>query len=142
VRFAKCLSVTLFAIVVLCTSNVRAQSLDPAFQKARALRDNALYNGDVAIYERYTTDRFIVVDPTGIRLMEEQRARVIETKQHPLGPPPPRHDEKIDVYGGMIILNWNQDAGGKPLDIMEIWIKENGTWKCAAAHASFPPIKK
>lgn len=141
-RLTKCISAMAFVMVTLCTSYVRAQSLDLAFQKARELRDKSLYSGDVEIYDRYTTDKFEVIDPTGIRLLPEQRARVIATKKHPLGTPPPHEDEKIDVYGGTIILNWNQDADGKPLHITEVWIKQNGTWKCATAHASFPPVKQ
>lgn len=145
--FAKIVRTSL-VLCLLSAPIVSAQSIDPAFQKAREERDQSIRAADVAVYDKYTTDNFIVVDQNGnVRTLADQNARFKAQSSRPptaqaQTPPPAHMGEKIDVYGDTIILNWAQmNNQGGTSRLTEVWVKQNGTWKCAAAHASTMPQK-
>jgi hypothetical protein len=146
--FARNILTASFVLGLLSAPIVSAQSVDPAFLKAREERDQSIRTANAAVYDMYTTDKFIVVDPAGnVRSLADQDARFKAQASRPPGAqaqaaPAPHMDEKIDVYGNTIVLNWAQKNNqGGTNRFMEVWVKDNGTWKCAAAHASTMPQK-
>jgi ketosteroid isomerase-like protein len=130
------------AFSVLSAATLWAQSPEPAFLKAREERDQSIRTADAAVYNKYTTDKFIVVDQNGnVRNLADQDARFKAQAGRPPNaqaqPAAPHMEEKIDVYGDTVVLNWAQKNNqGATSRFTEVWVKENGTWKCAAAHAS------
>lgn len=144
-RFRRSFAAAAFAVAVLCASVASAQSADPAFAKARQARTDAIGSGDAKTYAKYTTDGFILILPNGMVTNRDQAvARVANTKPPAGGAPPqPQHqDEKIDVYGTTIILNWTQSIQGKQGRFTEVWVKDDEIWKCASGHVSMVPDKK
>jgi hypothetical protein len=123
---------------LLSSSVAFAQKIDPAFTKARADRNAALRTGDKATFDKYTSEKFIVTDPTGrVENKAERGARVVPPATPPQGQPAPLEDDKVtpltkDVYA----LTWHATQGGARMHFMEIWVKEKGTWKAAAVQVS------
>lgn len=145
-RLTKNLLLAFFVMSMLFPSFLAAQGekLDPAFVTAREARDRAIREGDVDVYDRYTTQDFEVTQPDGkTRTLADQNPRIAAAKTHPAqGPAPIREDEKIDVYPSTVVLNWHQKVQGKNAVFTEVWVKDNGTWKVATAHASFIPTQQ
>jgi ketosteroid isomerase-like protein len=147
-RFTRNIFTASFALCLLSAPIVCAQSPEPAFTKAREERDQSIRAADAATYDKYTTDKFIVVDQNGnVRNLSDQNARFQAQAGRPPNaqaqqPQAPHMEEKIDVYGNTVVLNWAQKNNqGATSRFTEVWVKENGIWKCAAAHASLvaPP---
>jgi Domain of unknown function (DUF4440) len=147
-RLTKYASMAVFLLFPISASVALAQSVPPAFQKAREARDKAIQTANVAVYDKYSTANFIVVDPTGIpRTLADQNARFKAQAQRggaqAPAQMPKRMDERIDMYNNdTIVLNWAQEnPQGGTARITEVWVKEKGTWKCACARASLVPKK-
>ena len=119
----------------LCASSLSAQSLPPAFRKAREERSAAMSRGDAKVYGRYTLDDFVVVMPDGSIQTKSDRMSVMETAPTPeqLGSP---RDERTTVAGNTIIVNWVSAIQGKDARFTEVWVKIGGSWKVAGAHVS------
>ena len=133
----------LFVICLLSGAAVSAQSVDPAYLKIKKARDIAMQTGDDKVYSRYTTDNFWVVMPDGTVQTKEDRVRsLIAMKKavsasHPQSQPRPPRGEKVNAYGDTIVVSWiDAIEGGKDARFSETWVKQSGTWKCAAAHVS------
>lgn len=144
---SKYLASALFVLGLFSAGVVSAQSVDPAFQKARQERNAAMRTGDMDAFNKYTTDNFLVVDPTGrVENKQERGARVAAAKNNPPpaggGGQPQLLDEKIDVYGNSVVLNWHAPGPqAREMHFTEVWVKQDGTWKCATAHISMDPAK-
>ena len=75
-RFTRNIFTASFAVCLLSAPIVFAQSPEPAFTKAREERDQSIRAADAATYDKYTTDKFIVVDQNGnVRNLSDQNAR-------------------------------------------------------------------
>ncbi len=139
-RFA---SLFLFVIGLLSGVCISAQSVDPAYLKIKKARDIAMQTGDDKVYGRYTTDNFWVVMPDGSVQTKQDRIRSLiamkkaaSASQAQSQPKPPR-GEKVNAYGDTIVVSWiDAIEGGKDARFSETWVKQDGTWKCAAAHVS------
>ena len=146
--FIKTISAAPLVFCLLSTPLVSAQSVDPAFQKARDERNKSIQTADAAVYDKYSTDNFIVIDPLGnVRTLADQNARFKAQSSRPPAAQaqaqPERMEERTDVYGDTIILNWAQKNNQGAINrFTEVWVKQNGIWKCAVAHASTAPEKK
>lgn len=128
-------------IGVFLASVASAQQIDPAFTKARAERTQALRVGDKAVFDKLTSDTFIVTDPTGrVENKAERGARVVPPANPPQGQPAPLMNEKITPYnnGNAIVLTWQAMQQGNPTHFLEVWVKEGGQWKVAAVQVSRP----
>jgi len=134
---------SLFAIVLLSGLGISAQSVDPAYQKIKKARDIAMQTGDDKVYGRYTTDNFWVVMPDGSVQTKQDRIKSLiamkkaaPASQSQSQPKPPR-GEKVNAYGDTIVVSWiDAIEGGKDARFSETWVKQDGTWKWAAAHVS------
>ena len=131
-----------FLFCLLSAPIAWAQAPEAAFLKAREERDQSIQKADAATYDKYTTSKFIVVDAAGnVRNLDDQNTRFKAQANRPPNPnaqaPAPHMDEKIDEYEDPIVLNWaTKNNQGGTNRFTEVWVKENGIWKCAAAHAS------
>jgi hypothetical protein len=139
-RFATLL---LFILGLLFGAGVSAQSVDPDYLKIKKARDIAMQTGDDMVYGRYTTDNFWVVMPDGSVQTKQDRIKSLiamkkaaAASQAQRQPKPPR-GEKVNAYGDTIVVSWiDAIEGGKDARFSETWVKQDGTWKCAAAHVS------
>ena len=142
-RGVRIAAASLFVIGLLSGAGVSAQSLDPAYLKIKKARDIAMQTGDDKVYGRYTTDNFWVVMPDGsVQTKQDRIKSLIAMKKAALAsqsqsqPKPPRN-EKVNAYGDTIVVSWiDAIEGGKDARFSETWVKQDGTWKCAAAHVS------
>jgi hypothetical protein len=124
-----CLAAALL-ITLVYISDGYAQKVDPEFVKARQARTQAIDKGDQATFERYTADEFIVTGPTGNVENKEQR---VGRANKPLPQSATLEDEKITPYGDdTVILTWRQSQGQGGARFLEVWVKEQGSWKVAA----------
>jgi hypothetical protein len=129
---------TLFIVTALAAALLvpvaAAQTVDPEFTKARAARNRALENGDAATFAHHTAERFIV-SGGGRGELEDKAQRV--ARHTAQGPRPVYEDERIIPYGDdMVILSWRQKGQNGASRTMEVWVKEDGVWKCAAVQIS------
>ena len=140
-------AITLLALG-FASSIVFAQSVDPAYLKIKKERDAAMQTGDDKVYGRYTTENFWVVMPDGSVQTKRDRMKILAAMKK--APPasgaqsqPERpKDEKVDAYGDTIVVSWIAPIeGGKDARFSETWVKQGGTWKCAAAHVSLVQTK-
>lgn len=128
------------AIVLVFALSLSAQSPSPDFEKAKVERNAAMRSGDAKVYGRYTTDNFVVVMPDGsMQSKAERMAIMAKSKPEELGP---SKDEKAIVVGDTIILNWISSIQGKDARFTEVWVKQSGSWKVAAAHVSMMVPKR
>jgi hypothetical protein len=120
--------------VLLYAPVVSGQTVDPEFTKARAARNRALENGDAATFAHHTAEKFIV-SGGGRGDLEDKAQRVARHRAQ--GPRPAYEDERIIPYGDdMVILSWRQKGANGASRTMEVWVKEDGIWKCAAVQIS------
>lgn len=134
-------SFAIAALIMCAAAPALAQKVDPEFLKARQARIQAMNQGDQAAFDRYTADAFFVVGGTGTLESRAQRvARANVTRQ----PPAPYLDEKITPYGDdTVILSWRTSGQGGGSRMLEVWVKERGTWRTAAVQTTpIQPPKK
>lgn len=122
--------------VLLASPTLSAQSLDPAFEKARAARAEAIATNDREGFMRYTTDDFIYVSLEGQVMTREERATANQgNNERPARQP--LTDTKIRVYGDTIVTSgrgaFNIAGVIHPVRVMQVWVKRNGEWKVAHA---------
>lgn len=119
---------------------VSAQNVPADLTKARQERAEALAKGDRAVFDRLTTDSFIVIDAQGrVENKSERAARVTPPATPPQNPPAARENEKVSMYNNdTAVATWMQTVQGAPLHFMEVWVKDRGAWKCAAANVNRP----
>jgi hypothetical protein len=120
-----------------------AQSVPAEFNEARTQRMDALFKGDRATYERLTTESFVTVDPEGrVENKAERSGRIMPPATPRTGPNPlmsGRLNERFAVYNNdTIVVFWQTKTPNGVQNFMETWVRENGQWKCAAAHVSRP----
>jgi hypothetical protein len=120
-----------------------AQTIPAEFEQARTQRMDALFKGDRATYERLTTENFVTVDPGGrVENKAERTARINAPATPPTGPNPlmaGRMNERTAMYNNdTIVVFWQTKTPNGMQNFMETWVRENGQWKCAAAHVSRP----
>jgi len=125
-------------VVLLCAAPASAQNPPPEFRTAYAQREEARAKRDRATFERLTTDSFVVVDPAGVIGDKKERA---ERLGRAGGPGPfvtsDRMNERTAIYNGdTVVMYWQQKTPTGIQNLTEIWVKEGGQWKCAAAHVS------
>jgi K+-sensing histidine kinase KdpD len=121
-------------------SVVSAQNVPAALTKAREERADALAKGDRAVFDKLTTDQFVVTDPAGrVENKAERAARVTPPANPPQAPPAPHTNEKVGMYNNdTAVATWDASFQGTLTHFTEIWVKEKGVWKCAGAHVSRP----
>lgn len=136
-----------FCVVgLLFSSFVAAQSVDPAFLKARDARGAAAAAGNDEEYGRYTTNAYVFTDPNGVVKTKTQRMAEVKaarpaTPPATAGQPAPPKDEEFHAYGNAtIVRTWEANFQNQPTRFTETWVKEDGLWKVASGHLSF--IKK
>jgi hypothetical protein len=114
-------------VAALAVASASAQTIDPEFTRARQTRNDAIRAGDKATFDKYTTEKFMVVGPTGADETREQR---VGRADKPLPGGGTFEEEHITPYanGNVVILNWKQGTNR----FIEVWAKENGIWKTAA----------
>lgn len=129
-------TVLIATAVVLAGQAISAQTVDPAFQKARAARNAAIMAGDEEGLKRYTTDDFIYVSWEGQAMTRVERTTANQGNSE-LPARQPLTDAKIRVYGDTIITSGrgelNLGGGTKPVRVMQVWVKRDGEWKVAHA---------
>jgi hypothetical protein len=134
--------VPILATIVLfmlgSASLVRAQAVPEEFTKAREARTMAIQNNDRAMFERYTMENFILIEPTGhIEGRAERAARMKPGTPPPTGQRPPRVNQRISIFNNdTIVVAWDQVQQGVLTHFLEAWVKDNGTWRAAGAHVS------
>jgi hypothetical protein len=141
-----CLRATLAAALILAGgmgTTATAQSVPAEFNEARTQRMDALFKGDRATYERLTTENFVTIDPEGRVENKAERAGRITAPATPRTGPNPlmsgRMNERTAVYNNdTIVVFWQTKTPNGVQNFMETWVRENGQWKCAAAHVSRP----
>jgi ketosteroid isomerase-like protein len=132
----------LLATALVLTSPVlSAQSLDPAFEKARAARAAAIAANDREAFLRYTADDFVYVTLEGQVMTRDERATANQgNNERPARQP--LTDTKVRVYGDTIITSgrgaFNIAGVVQPVRVMQVWVKRNGEWQ--VAHAQNTPI--
>lgn len=142
----KCLRAALAAMLMVAggfVTTAAAQSVPAEFNEARTQRMDALFKGDRATYERLTTENFVTVDPGGrVENKAERAGRINPPATPPTGPNPlmaGRLNERFAVYNNdTIVVFWQTKTPNGMQNFMETWVRENGQWKCAAAHVSRP----
>jgi len=144
-RFTRRIAAMLLPVVILSCSAVFAQAHDPkldaVFVKTRNERDAAMRSGDSEVYSRYTTKDFWVIMPDGSVQTKQDRIAAMRRSQSAEQLSPPR-DEKIDAYGGTVVVSWISAIQGKDARFSETWVKQkNGVWMVAAAHVSMIQAK-
>jgi hypothetical protein len=93
------------------------------------------------VFERMTTDGFVIVDVMG-RLgdKKERLERMGRGGRAGRGGPfvaTTKMNERVSVYNGdTVVLYWQQKAPEGLEHVTEIWVREAGQWKVAAAHVS------
>jgi hypothetical protein len=136
-------SVAMLLLAAVSVSTASAQSAPAEFNEARTQRMDALFKGDRATYERLTTENFVTVDPEGrVENKAERTGRITPPATPRTGPNPlmsGRLNERIAVYNNdTIVVFWQTKTPNGMQNFMETWVRENGQWKCAAAHVSRP----
>ena len=131
------------------TSAAHQPAIDPELEKAMLARRDAERNRDVETVDRMTTDDFLLIDQTGRVITRRERLEQIRAGQ-------PRaqaqSDDQLHVYGntgvpgdtrcsccwgGNTVLRTRHVViEGKPLRVMNVWVKENGQWKVAATQVT------
>jgi hypothetical protein len=111
------------------------------FWAALQERDQARATRNPATFERLTTDGFVVVDPQGRLGDKKERAgRLGQAGGAAPFVPAARLNERTTVYNGdTVVLYWQQQAPAGLEHVTEIWVREAGQWKAAAAHVSRVP---
>ena len=132
--FRRYAPVVLLAMLVYAAP-AAAQQPDPEFTKARQARADAIRTGDKATFDRLTTANFTATNPAGVRESRAERVGRADKPQGGPGAPAALEEEMISVYGDTVVLNWK--AGNNRF--MEVWVKDRGTWKCAAVQIT--PIR-
>jgi hypothetical protein len=117
-----------------------AQNPPADLTQARQERADALAKGDRALFDKLTTDNFIVIDAQGrVENKTERAARLAPPANPPQNPPAPRLNEKVSVYNNdTAVATWDQGTPAMPLHFMELWVTDRGQWKCAAANVNRP----
>jgi len=108
---------------------VYAQSPPPDLQKAREARSAAQNAGDEQGWARYTTDDFMVVNPTGDALTKAERMAAI--KGNKVANPPAQTDLKWRVYGDAALETFVLTIPAGPTRFTTVWVKQGGMWKVA-----------
>ena len=133
---------TVLTASLISASMVSAQNVPAELTKARQERGDALAKGDRAVFDKLTTEQFYVVDPTGrVENKAERGARVVPPANPGRGGgPAPLINEKVSVYNNdMAVATWDANEGGAVTHFMEVWVKDQGAWKCAAVSVNRPP---
>ena len=123
------------AALVLCCAPVLVEGqAPPDLVKAIKARAEAVDKVDVATWERYTTSRFTVVQPTGNLLTRADR--VAELKQaKPAASPTPCTSERITMFaGGVGATRRCLDAAGAWW--LEVWTKAGSQWEVVAVQGT------
>jgi len=115
-----------------------AQSVPDDFTKAREARTLAIQNNDRAMFEKYTSEKFILIEPTGkIEGRSDRAARMKPGAPAPQGQRPPRLNERMSLFNNdTIVVAWDQMNQGAMTHFLETWVKDSGTWRAAGAHVS------
>lgn len=132
---------TLLLVSLSVATRLDAQAPPADFVAARNQREQARATRNAAVFERLTTDNFVVVDPMG-RLGDKKER--LERLGRAGGVAPfvatPRLNERVAVYNGdTVVLYWQQQTPEGLEHVTEIWVREAGQWKAAAAHVSRVP---
>ena len=132
----------LAATVVAAAQQAAAAQNPPAeFWAARHEREQARAKRDSATFERLTTDGFVVIDPAGRLGDKKERAERLG-RAGGAAPfvPAERLNERTAMYNAdTVVLYWQQKAPTGLEHVTEIWVREAGQWKAAAAHVSRVP---
>jgi hypothetical protein len=131
---------TACVVALLSAASAAAQNPPQEFWTARTQRDEARARRDRAAFERLTAANFVVVDQMG---RVENRSERAERLARP-GPGPivttQRSNERTAMYNNdTVVLFWQENGPAGPQNVTEIWVKDDGQWKVAAAHVSQPP---
>ena len=153
-RLTRVIAALLLPIVLFSCAAVSAQThdlaqtpaLEPAFVKTRSERDADMRTNNYEVYGRYTTENFWVIMPDGSVQTKQDRMAAMKKNQSPTGGQGPEQlsaprDEMIDAYGSTIVVSWISAIQGRDARFSETWVKQNGGWKCAAAHVSMIQTK-
>lgn len=136
-------TVLIAAAAVLATHTLSAQTLDPAFQKARAARAAAIAAGDDEGWMRYTTDDFVYVGAEGEMLTRAER---MAANKGGIKRPPLTGEQKVRVYGDTVITSGrgviNVRGVMQEMRDIQVWVKHNGEWKVAHAQNTLIAGKK
>jgi hypothetical protein len=136
----------MFAAVIIglvFAGGAAAQNVPAAFTEARNQRMDAIFKGDRATFERFTTDNFVTIDPEGRVETKVERASRITPPATPRSGPNPlmsgRQNEHISMYNNnTLVLSWQTQTPNGTQNFMETWVLDSGQWKCAGAHVSRP----
>jgi hypothetical protein len=125
----------------LMSASVASAQVPAELAKARLERADALAKGDKAMFDKMTTDAFIVIDPAGkVETKTERGARVTPPANPPQGPPAAHLNETVAMYNtDTAIASWEQSIPGGSMRFTEVWVKDKGAWKCASAQIARPP---
>jgi ketosteroid isomerase-like protein len=138
-------TVLIAAAAVRAGHTVSAQTVDPAFQTARAARNAAIMTGDEEGFRRYTTDDFIYVSLEGQAMTRVERAAANQGNNE-LPARQPLTDAKVRVYGDTIITSGRGELNVrgvmKPVRVMQVWVKRDGEWKIAHAQNTLIVVDK
>jgi ketosteroid isomerase-like protein len=138
--------------LVSVTLTVLAQEPSPAdraaLQKAEDIYTAGVLHKDVKLLDSVWADTFVDTDEQGsITTKQEQLAKVAASKTQIKSLDVDQ--ERVDWYGDtavvterfklVYLLDGKEHAEtGRATDV---WVKQNGEWKCVAAHASTEPKK-
>jgi hypothetical protein len=129
------------AVVIALIAPVWVQgTAAPQLMAAIAARQDAMDRGDVATWERYTTDDFVSVNTDGTvghKTAGPERDRVLANKGSNR-PAPTRIHESIRAYGdatAIQMIRVTPPAPDAPSNrVTATWIREQGVWKVASSH--------
>ena len=92
-------SLVVAAALLITFTPLRAQTIDPALEKARQARNEATRASDAETWRRYTTDDFLIVGPEGQVATKTQRMAAYKAGTVTASPPPKTLKHELRVYG-------------------------------------------
>jgi ketosteroid isomerase-like protein len=124
----------------------QAAAIETEIKELSVRWSKAILGKDAAILERIWAPDFVSVEPSGKRSTKADGIAALET-----GTEKPTFSEAtsidVRVYGGGTVAvdigdyhEAGKDKDGKPYDrrsrFTNVWVLEDGAWRCVSAHAS------
>jgi ketosteroid isomerase-like protein len=124
--------------LLLSSSVMARQDVDPALKAAAEARTTARDTADADNYGRYTLDDAWLVSPAGGFRATQQNVADLRLVGKGNGMVASRvSEERFRVFGDTAIRTYRREAAGpqgqKSVNrFLETWVKQDGTWKLAA----------
>jgi hypothetical protein len=112
-------------------------------EAAIAARQDAMDNGAVDAWERYTTDDFVSINTdgrVGHKSAGPERDRVLTNRSGSTSRRPTRVIESLRRYGQNVAIQITLVTppvdGARPNRVTGVWVRNSGAWKVASSQGS------